>query len=89
MLKAIVATAVLGALAVPATAQQPAAATAGQSSSKASDADKIVCKREEQIGSRLMSKKVCMTVQEWQARQREDQDSVHKLQQDTPGPRSG
>lgn len=33
---------------------------------KKSDADKVVCKREDTLGSRLNAKKVCMTVKEWQ-----------------------
>ena len=31
-----------------------------------SDANRIVCKREEKVGTRLGSKKVCMSVQEWE-----------------------
>ena len=56
--------------AVPASAQDPASPTpAPQATSSAkTDVNKIVCKKEQQIGSRLGAKKVCLTVKEWQDR---------------------
>lgn len=56
----------------PAAAQAIPAASPGPRSApiavdpKHSDVDKVVCKSEDTLGSRLKSKKVCMTVKEWQ-----------------------
>lgn len=73
----------------PAAASASAAAPAqAAAATDQTDANKIVCKREDQIGSRLKAKKVCLTVHDWQERQREDQDTLHKLQQDTLARRS-
>jgi len=48
-------------MALPIAAQAEPVKSAGAKS----DGNKIVCKKEEQIGSRLAAKKVCMTVEEW------------------------
>lgn len=44
------------------------------------DPNRIVCQKEETIGTRLGAKKVCLTVAEWQARQRDDRDQLERVQ---------
>jgi len=44
------------------------------------DPNRIICKKEEQIGSRLAIKKVCLTVGEWEARAKDDRDRTESLQ---------
>lgn len=47
------------------------------------DADKIVCKKWEKLGSRLAAKKVCLTVREWTARANNDRDETGRIQSGT------
>ncbi len=56
--------------------QQPAAAP-----SVKSDVNKLVCEREEEIGSRLKGKKVCMTVEQWQEYRAENREKTERIQQ--------
>lgn len=68
-------------LAVPAVAQttvqpQPLPAQTAQS-----DVNKLICKREEEIGSRLASKKICLTQQQWRERADDARDQVQRVQQ--------
>ncbi|HEU4809815.1 MAG TPA: hypothetical protein VFS69_04065, partial [Sphingomicrobium sp.] len=51
-----------------------------------SDADKIVCQKEEKIGTRLGAKKVCMTVAEWEARKAADRDQLERTQSGARAP---
>lgn len=44
------------------------------------DADKMVCKKEEKIGTRLGAKKVCLTVREWAARASDDREQTEDVQ---------
>ena len=44
------------------------------------DPDKVVCEREERIGSRLASKKVCLTVREWELRKNADRQQMEDAQ---------
>jgi invasion protein IalB len=72
------------ALSVQAVAQLPAqqaAAPAATQPAKASADDKIVCEREEQIGSRLGARKVCMTVRQWSEQRRLERQDLEKVQQ--------
>jgi len=47
------------------------------------DSDKIVCEKEEKIGTRLGATKVCLTVAEWRARHLADRDETERTQQNT------
>jgi len=72
------------ALSVQAVAQLPAqqaSAPAATQAAKASADDKIVCEREEQIGSRLGPRKVCMTVRQWSEQRRLERQDLEKVQQ--------
>lgn len=53
-----------------------------------SDVNKLVCEREDEIGSRLKGKKVCMTVEQWQEYQAENREKTERIQQ-SAGTRSG
>jgi hypothetical protein len=44
------------------------------------DANKIVCQKEETIGTRLGAKKVCLTVADWNARARENRETTERIQ---------
>lgn len=85
MIRLASATSILVMMAVPAAVQaapQPAS-TAATAKSSESDVNKVVCKREEQIGSRLRAKKVCLTVKQWQDRAAADRDTTERVQQQT------
>lgn len=60
----------------PANTQTQAAPTA-----KENPLDKVVCRTEETVGSRLKKHKVCATVREWQDMQQENRDAVELYQQ--------
>lgn len=48
-----------------------------------SDVNRIVCRKQETIGSRLGAKKVCLTVKEWQERTAADREETDRVQRDT------
>lgn len=54
------------------------------------DPDKIVCQKEEKIGTRLGAKKMCLTVSEWQQRAKVHREQTERLQMGvcTPGEQS-
>lgn len=81
MFKAVAVAAVLMATTAPAAAQTTPAAAPDAKAAEASDALKIVCKREESIGSRLGAKKVCLTVQEWKDLAEANREHTEKVQQ--------
>lgn len=61
---------------------QPAAATKD-------DSNRLICRSEEKIGSRLASKRVCMTAAQWKDREqqtRRDLDQLHTNTQPAGGP---
>jgi hypothetical protein len=65
----------------------PTQATApGTATASTSPDDKIVCEREEQIGSRLGARKVCMTVKQWAEQRRIEREQVEKFQQQNTSP---
>ncbi len=43
-------------------------------------ADKVICRREKVLGSRITAKKVCQTAAEWERQRREDQQMAEKVQ---------
>ena len=57
--------------AAPAPAKPPSALT---------DANKVVCRTQEEIGSRLQQHKVCMTNEQWKAYAQEYKDQVREIQ---------
>lgn len=82
----LVAVAPAAAIAQTATSEpQPITVTG----SKGPDANKIVCKTEDTIGSRLGNKKVCLTVQEWKERADYYRDQTETWQRMAPARSSG
>jgi hypothetical protein len=82
MFRALAAFAVLFATAAP--AQVITSYTTNNPTATKGDADKIVCKKEEKIGTRLSAKKVCLTVAEWQAREGIAREHTERIQGGTP-----
>ena len=68
-------------VAAPAAAQTAPAAQPAPVNSKKPDVNKLVCQRQEEIGSRLSAKKVCMTVQEWQEFRSQNRENLERWQQ--------
>jgi len=56
---------------------------------KGPDANKIVCKTQDTIGSRLGAKKVCLTVQEWKEQADFYRDQTEGWQRQAPARSSG
>ena len=81
MWKAIAAAAVLAT--TPAPAQMITSYRTNNAAEIKGDSDKIVCKKEEQIGTRLGSKKVCLTVADWNALARENRERTERIQSGT------
>ena len=50
------------------------------STASTNDPDKVVCKNIGETGSRLRSKKICMTRAQWAEKQRVDQQELKRLQ---------
>ncbi|HVU31565.1 MAG TPA: hypothetical protein VHE36_14305 [Sphingomicrobium sp.] len=76
--------------AAPAVAQTQAtpASTAPQAKSK-DDPDRVICQNQEQIGSRIATKRVCMTAAQWKehdAALRQQLDQQHTTTQNAGGP---
>jgi hypothetical protein len=69
----------------PTTQPQPVVVTGD----KGPDVNKIVCKSEDTIGSRLGAKKVCLTVQEWKERADFYRDQTEGWQRQAPTRSSG
>lgn len=54
-----------------------------------SDLDKVVCRVQQTIGSRLDSHQVCMTKQQWWQFEQDNKLKVQEIQSRAPGPSSG
>ena len=80
MLRSLIAISVL-LTAVPAVAQD--AAQPQPAKSKAKDPNKVVCEKVEAIGSRISSKRVCMTLAQWEEQKRIDREALQHAQQNT------
>lgn len=68
---------------VPVAAQSAptqAAAQPAKANAK-SDLERMVCEKEETIGTRLGARKVCKTVREWQEQRRIQREEAEKVQQ--------
>jgi invasion protein IalB len=68
-------------MSVPAFAQSTAPKPQQATEEKKNDLDRIVCERQETIGSRLAGRKVCMTVSQWQEQKRQYREQIEKFQQ--------
>jgi hypothetical protein len=70
----------IAAITVPVSAQAPAPSQQAAATSKSKDPNRIICEREDQLGSRLGGKKVCMTWQQWQEKRAEQRDTLEDVQ---------
>ena len=70
-------------LAVPAAAvaQTPAAAPQAPVEAKKNPLDKIICRTEDTVGTRLGAHKVCATLREWKDQEQENREALEKIQQ--------
>jgi hypothetical protein len=57
-----------------------AAAAADEKKSDAKDPNRMVCEKQQVLGSRLGSKRVCMTAAEWDTKRREERMAIDKSQ---------
>jgi hypothetical protein len=73
---AVTAASLLSLVATSALAQEGAKA-------KGRDPNQIVCKKEEVLGSRLQTRKVCMTRAEWAEQRQLDRQNVERSQTNT------
>lgn len=68
---------------VPVAAQSttPTAASQPTKANAKSDLERMVCEKEDTIGTRLGARKVCKTVREWQEQRRVQREEAEKVQQ--------
>jgi hypothetical protein len=64
----------------------PAIASADEKKADKNDPDRIICEKQKELGSRLATKKICMTAAEWEVRKREDREAIDKGQMQARGP---
>jgi predicted secreted protein len=62
-----------------------AAANAATPAKKA-DGDKVICRTMEELGSRLASKRVCLTRNQWRQQQDMERQNLDKAQRSRSGP---
>ena len=55
-----------------------------QNARKALDPNQIVCEKQQDTGSRLASKRICMTRSQWAEQRRLDRQDVEKAQMQAP-----
>ena len=58
----------------------PAPVPPAKISKSKSDVDKVVCKSEDTLGSRLQAHQVCMTLQQWQQYQYDNREKAQQMQ---------
>lgn len=78
-------TAALVAISVPAAAQiafgdTDQAPKPVKTAKPSKDSDKLVCRSQDSLGSRLDRKQVCMTKEQWAANEQEAKQKVHDMQ---------
>jgi len=56
----------------------------GQKPAKQADPNRVICEKVQETGSRLNSKKVCMTAQQWDEQRRRDRENLQDVQQRSP-----
>jgi hypothetical protein len=71
--------------ALPGGGVTPASQGPGAAQPKMNPLDKIVCRTEEGLGSRLNRSKVCMTVREWKEQAEGSREAAEKMQQQNQG----
>lgn len=86
MLKSLTIVGTCIALAAPAAAQTSAPAPAPSAQQKAKDPTRMICEKQEELGSRLGGKKVCKTAAEWQEWRQQNRDQLEEWQRQHTNP---
>jgi hypothetical protein len=73
---------------VAALALMPAAGSAEEKKAD-KDPNRMVCEKQEVVGSRLATKRVCMTAAEWETKRRDERQMIDRSQTQQRGPISG
>jgi hypothetical protein len=55
-------------------------AFAREKKAEAKDPNRIICEKQEVVGSRLATKRICMTAAEWDARRLEERQTIDRTQ---------
>ena len=58
----------------------PAVASAEEKKTAAKDPNRIICEKQEVLGSRLSKRRICMPAAEWAVRRQEDRQAIEKTQ---------
>ena len=83
MMKAIglpLSAALLVAMTAPAIAQAPAAQAPAAQEKQPNDPNEVVCEKQESTGSRIASRRVCMTRAQWAERKLQDRQELERVQ---------
>lgn len=83
MLKQVSLGVVLAFASIPALAQTAPAEENG----KAADPKRRICEKIEVTGSRVKARKVCMTVEQWEAQRRDARDELERAQKNVSMPK--
>lgn len=88
MLKSLVIVISSMAFVAPAVAQTGPVdpATTPASTEKLKNPNRMICEKQEEIGSRLGGKKICKTAQEWQDWRQQNRDQVESWQRQLTSP---
>ena len=86
MLKSIVIAAAAFAIAAPAGAQTAPAQAPAPAASKDKDPNRVICERQEEIGSRLGGTKVCHTAAQWDELRKASRQQVEDWQRQNTDP---
>lgn len=78
-----------GLLIVAALGMASAASAADEKKKDAKDPNRIICEKQEELGSRLQSKRVCMTAAEWATKRREERQMIDRAQTQGVRPSGG
>ena len=76
-------------LLVAALGMLPTAAAAGDKKADNKDPNRMICEKQAVSGSRLATKRVCMTAAEWEIRKLEDRQAIEKGQMQAKAPSGG
>lgn len=66
--------------AAPLAAQTPPQAPPAEAKGKVADQDKIICEKQEVLGSRLATRRVCMTRSQWADLRHQNRQEIEKIQ---------
>ena len=75
-----------GLLLVTAMGMLPSLAVAGDKKADDKDPNRMICEKQAVPGSRLATKRVCMTAAEWEVRRLEDRQAIEKGQMQARAP---